>query len=180
MVGPKELAKIFGYSDESLIHRMVKEGYPAPVRHKYDLAKWVQHHVNELKKEIRRKRASDIPEWEMRIKKNEADESDIKLAKLRAEVISVAEHTKIWDRIVIAVRRRLESQSGRLGPNLLNVSLLSQVKQTLDQDNRETLSELAAGYYAEPDPDLPGQARPVPKDRKKLRSHAKSKRKRVG
>ncbi len=182
-VGPKELAHIFGFKDESWIHQLVKKhGAPPPKSHKYNLPAWVQWREREWKEETRRARSASLSDVEKKMAEVELEDAQLDLAKKKGELISVPEVQKLWDRVVLAVKHRMESQGNRLSATLLNLTQFSQPKKILDEDNQETLNELANGNYSDPESDLPvpRKAGTLQTHRKAVRADTAAKRKRVG
>ena len=180
-VGPKELAHIFGFKDESWIHRLVKErGYPKAARGKYPLPLWVQRRELEFKEQVRDAQSKSLSQIDRRLQEIELEDAELDLAKKKGDLISVAEWLTVIDRIIVAVKRRMESQGSRLAEHLLNLTALSQPIKIINQDNHETLSELATGTYSPPASDLPTDEKTVQPNRQRVHADTKPHRKRVG
>jgi phage terminase Nu1 subunit (DNA packaging protein) len=157
-----------------------EDGMPRLSRGQYDMVACVHWYIGYLQKLIKDARRGDETEQQARARltRTTADIRELELGKARAELIEVAQAKLVWERLVIAFKTKILAIPSKLPQRLIACNDINQIKDLLDREIIEALSELSRTEIDVSDLRRPARAHPV--DGKPDKSSSKTEGKRVG
>jgi hypothetical protein len=148
LVGRTELAKALGISRKQVdIHRQhgrIQAASQSGRNPLFDLELCKANYA-EYKASVTRKRTGGIDKLSAQLRKAKADleESDLKLARLRDEVLLAADVEQEWTDNRAACLERIRRFPAEVAPSLLGVDDIAQVSDILETEMRRLLDDLA-------------------------------------
>jgi phage terminase Nu1 subunit (DNA packaging protein) len=157
-----------------------EDGLPRISRGQYDMVACVHWYVGYLQKRIKDARRGDETEQQARARltRTTADIRELELGKARAELIEVAQAKAVWERLVVAFKTKMLAIPSKLPQRLVACSDINQIKDLLEREIVEALSELSRTDIEVSD--IPKPARDHPVVGKTRKSTSKTQGKRVG
>ena len=164
-----------------MVNLHVREhGMPRVGRGEYDLVQCVHWYIDFKDRLIKEARRGDESEQQARARlvKATADLRELELAHAREKLVDVSTVALMWERLVVAFKTRMLAIPTKLPHRLVACKEMGEVKELLEAEISEALSELST---REIDVGKPGEAQEAgPTDAQARNAAAKAHRERVG
>ncbi len=129
-----------------MVNLHVREhGMPRISRGEYDLVQCVHWYIDYKDRLIKEARRGDESEQQARARlvKATADLRELELAHAREKLIDVNTVALMWERLVVAFKTRMLALPTKLPQRLIACKEIAQIKEALEQEICEALSELS-------------------------------------
>ncbi|WP_439616659.1 hypothetical protein [Shinella sp.] len=138
-----QLALLLGLTTRR-VNQLAEEGLMVRTAHgEFDGPASVQAYVASASNRAKDKEATfDKEREEARLKKEQADTQELKNAKLRKELLPVAEVTRVWSEQISSIRSGLLAVVSRVRQR---ISLSTEDAVVLDEEIRDAMTKLADG-----------------------------------
>ncbi|MGJ7040514.1 phage terminase Nu1 subunit (DNA packaging protein) [Shinella sp. BE166] len=138
-----QLALLLGLTTRR-VNQLAEEGVMVRTSHgEFDGPASVQAYVASASNRAKDKEATfDKEREEARLKKEQADTQELKNAKLRKELLPVAEVTRVWSEQISSIRSGLLAVVSRVRQR---ISLSTEDAVVLDEEIRDAMTKLADG-----------------------------------
>ncbi|WP_242221678.1 hypothetical protein [Shinella zoogloeoides] len=139
----KQVAVLLGLT-ERRIRQLADDGIAVRIAHgQYDGAKTIQNYVSSMTGPAKtRDEALDEAKEAARLKKEQADNWELKNAKLRNELLPVDEVVRVWSEQIAYVKSGLLSVVPRVRQR---IALSNEDAEAIDKEIREAMTKLADG-----------------------------------
>jgi phage terminase Nu1 subunit (DNA packaging protein) len=143
-VGGADLCDLLDISP-AMLTELKKRGIARHLKHDaYDLEATVRAYVQHLRETASGRGGEEhvaaLSEQRARLARAQADERELRNAKIRGDLVDAAEVTRVWQETLRGIRARILSIPGRLrGPMDLDAGQVDQI----DRELRDALAELS-------------------------------------
>lgn len=132
------------------VRQLVNEGMPKVGRDEFDGVRCMFWYLGRMRRAVAHKETenedgghSGLRSERKRLTKAQADREELELAKLRGEMIAVADWEKATSDLVASAKARLLAVPARVAPKVLGETSRVMVQGIIEKEIKEALSSLA-------------------------------------